>query len=84
MEIKNEIYPDNGGVVLVENDKETPMDDNKIVREDTDVVLEKTNADLVQEMKNPYNVVFDCGNDEKIKFSYREIPLTIKTHNCGL
>jgi hypothetical protein len=28
------------------------MDDNEIVRKDTDVVLEKTNADVVQEMKN--------------------------------
>jgi hypothetical protein len=53
METKNEIYTDNEEVVLEENDKEAPMDDNKIAREDTDVVLEKTNADFVQEMKNP-------------------------------
>ena len=53
METKNEIYTDNEGVVLGKNDKEAPMDDNKIVRKDTDVVLEKTNADIVQEMKNP-------------------------------
>ena len=53
METKNEIYKDNSGGILVENDKEAPMDDNKIVRKDTDVVDEKTNADVVQEMKNP-------------------------------
>ena len=53
METKNEIYTDNEGVVLGENDKETPMDDNKIMKNDTDVVAEKTNADVVQEMKNP-------------------------------
>jgi 3-methyladenine DNA glycosylase Tag len=53
METKNEIYKDNSGGVLVENDKEGPMGDNKIVRKDTDVVAEKTNADVVQEMKNP-------------------------------
>ena len=52
MEKKNESYTDNEGVVLGENDKKAPMDDNKIVRKDTDVVLEKTNADVVQEMKN--------------------------------
>jgi len=53
METKNGIYTDNEGVVLGENDKEAPMDDNKIVRKDTDVVLEKTNADIVREMNNP-------------------------------
>ena len=53
METENEIYADNEGIVLGENDKEAPMDDNKIVRKDTDVVLEKTNADIVREMKNP-------------------------------
>jgi len=53
METENEIYTDNEEVILGENDREAPMDDNKIVRKDTDVVLEKTNADLVQEMKNP-------------------------------
>ena len=53
MEKKNENYTDNEGVVLGANDKKAPMDDNKIVRKDTDVVLEKTNADFVQEMKNP-------------------------------
>jgi hypothetical protein len=52
METTNEIYSDNEGVVLGENEKEAPMDDNKIVRKDTDVVLEKTNADVVQEMKH--------------------------------
>jgi hypothetical protein len=39
METTNEIYSDNEGVVLGENEKEAPMDDNKIVRKDTDVVL---------------------------------------------
>jgi 3-methyladenine DNA glycosylase Tag len=53
MEQKNGIYNDNEGVVLGENEKEAPMDDNKIVRKDADVVMEKTNADVVQEMKNP-------------------------------
>ena len=53
METKNGIYTDNEGVVLGENEKEAPMDDNKIVEKDTDVVMEKTNADVVQEMKNP-------------------------------
>jgi hypothetical protein len=53
MEKKNENYTDNEGVVLGANDKKAPMDDNKIVRKDTDVVLEKTNADVVQEMKHP-------------------------------
>jgi len=53
METENGIYTDNEGVVLGEHDTEAPMDDNKIVRKDTDVVLEKTNADLVQEMKHP-------------------------------
>jgi hypothetical protein len=52
METENEIYADNEGIVLGENEKEAPMDDNKIVRKDTDVVLEKTNADVVQEMKH--------------------------------
>jgi hypothetical protein len=51
METTNENYTDNE-VVFGENDKEAPMDDNEIVRKDTDVVLEKTNADVVQEMKN--------------------------------
>jgi hypothetical protein len=51
METTNEIYTDDA-VVFGENDKEAPMDDNKIVRKDTDVVLEKTNSDVVQEMKN--------------------------------
>jgi 3-methyladenine DNA glycosylase Tag len=53
MEAKNEIYTDNEGVVLGENAKQAPMDDNKIMKNDTDVVAEKTNADVVQEMKNP-------------------------------
>ena len=53
METENEIYADNEGIVLGENEKEAPMDDNKIVRKDTDVVLEKTNADIVREMNNP-------------------------------
>jgi len=53
MEKKNESYTDNEGVVLGENDKKAPMDDNKIVRKDTDVVLEKTKGDIVQEMKHP-------------------------------
>ena len=53
MEKKNENYTDNEGVVLGGNDKKAPIDDNKIVRKDTDVVAEKTNADVVQEMKNP-------------------------------
>ena len=50
MERKNEIDTDK---VLGENDRKAPMDDNKIVRKDTDVVPEKTNADVVQEMKHP-------------------------------
>ena len=53
MEEKNEIYKANSGGGLVKNDKEAPMDDNKIMKNDTDVVAEKTNADVVQEMKNP-------------------------------
>ena len=53
MEEKNEIYKANSGGGLVKNDKEAPMDDNKIMKNDTDVVAEKTNDDVVQEMKNP-------------------------------
>jgi hypothetical protein len=53
METENGIYTDNEGVVLEEHDKEAPLDENKVVRKDTDVVLEKTNADIVQEMKHP-------------------------------
>ena len=53
MEKKNENYTDNEGVVLGGNDKKAPIDDNKIVRKDTDVVLEKTQGNIVQEMKHP-------------------------------